>query len=386
MNEIPKKKAKRILKDFNFETEGSALALVGPVVGGAANQFPTLIMKSTANFSEDFIKKASTVRVTMEITDFLEKFYGIYDKDAKVLAYLMGYDPSEVEDGSVYNDDYFWEWYEKTYPDRRYADPVESDYQEYIQSKLEGIEVFKSLKESDSIADVLCTLSEDQYMGMLRDQERVEKALVNVESVTADQIVTRKSVEVQPIVAEEKKVKARIVKEATTALEEGHKQADLSDKDSVSFNTAGKAEHKTEVYKMTKPAVQVEKTETVDMVEKSQYEIIEKALDDQAVELQKALDALAVYKEAEAQRVTKARKDTLTELVADEAKTEVLFKALGELDEEGFTEVVEVLKGLVAQEAAEDEMFEEQGAKGKEVEVVTTKSLLAANIKAKYSK
>lgn len=386
MSEIVKKK--RRLKDFNFESEGAHLALVHKLQGGSANGFETLIMKSTANFSEEFIKKASTVRVTMEITDFLEKFYNIYGTDAKVLAFLLGYDPSEVKDGSVYNDEYFWSWFEDKYPDSPYADPVESDYQEYVQAKLEGIEVFKALKESDSIADVLCTLTEDQYMGMLRDQERVEKALVNIESVTADQIVSRKSVEVQPIVAEEKKVKARIVKEVTKASDKGHKQADLdSPESSVCANTAGKAEQKTEVHKMTKPAVQVEKTETVDMVEKSQFELVEKALNDQAVELQKALDALAVFKEAETARVTKARKEALTELSEDEAKTEVLFKALGELDEAGFNEVVEVLKGLkVAPEAAEDEMFEEQGAKGKEVEVVTTKSLLKASIEAKYSK
>ncbi len=85
-----KQKAKRKLKGFDFAKEGAAVALVGPSVGGPANGIPTLIAKAN-NFSPEFIKKMQQIQVTMELPDFLEKFFGIWGSDAEVLARLMGY-------------------------------------------------------------------------------------------------------------------------------------------------------------------------------------------------------------------------------------------------------------------------------------------------------
>lgn len=43
------------------------------------------------NFSPEFNKKMQQIGATMELPDFLEKFFGIWGSDAEVLARLMGY-------------------------------------------------------------------------------------------------------------------------------------------------------------------------------------------------------------------------------------------------------------------------------------------------------
>lgn len=44
-----KQKAKQVIKELDFSSDGCAVSLVGPSVGGAANNFKTLIFKSTLN-------------------------------------------------------------------------------------------------------------------------------------------------------------------------------------------------------------------------------------------------------------------------------------------------------------------------------------------------
>lgn len=59
---------KRKLSDFNFEVEGSHVALVGPEVGGAANGFTTLLTKSTKDITQEDVEKklSSDEGVTQE--------------------------------------------------------------------------------------------------------------------------------------------------------------------------------------------------------------------------------------------------------------------------------------------------------------------------------
>ena len=51
-------KAKRRLTDFNFESEGSHVALVHAAQGGGANGWTTLITKATNDISEQEVEKA----------------------------------------------------------------------------------------------------------------------------------------------------------------------------------------------------------------------------------------------------------------------------------------------------------------------------------------
>ena len=107
-----KQKAKRKLKGFDFAKEGAAVALVGPSVGGPANGIPILIAKAN-NFSPEFIKKMQQIQVTMELPDFLEKFFGIWGSDAEVLARLMGY--VEPEDETMESKEDYDKWIEERF-------------------------------------------------------------------------------------------------------------------------------------------------------------------------------------------------------------------------------------------------------------------------------
>ena len=145
-----KQKAKRKLKGFDFAKEGAAVALVGPSVGGPANGIPTLIAKAN-NFSPEFIQKMQQIQVTMELPDFLEKFFGIWGSDAEVLARLMGYvEPEDEEDDG-------WE--------------------NYIKEKLSAFTIIKSLHEAKNLPEALAQLTEQDYLDVLNDQVLIEKAL-----------------------------------------------------------------------------------------------------------------------------------------------------------------------------------------------------------------
>lgn len=353
------RKAKRRLKNFDFTTEGAHLALVHKEQGGPANEVHTLVMKSTANFTEEVIQKMQKISVEFELPDFLQKMFGMYWDDAHVLAALMGYKPESEDEEEEDSDSYYREW---------------------IESRLESFTVLKSLHESESMVDVLSKLDGETYLALLRDQERVEKALKKkpLDSETP----VEKSTE-QPVVAEKTKPKARIVKkvekeghkaEVTEAVE---KQAVVADE----ANPAVEADSKTEVHKMTVATVQVEKTEQVEMVEKAQFELIQKALEEQKEELQKARDLLAQFEKERKEAIAKARKDALVAAVEKTEEAEVLFKAVGELEEEAFQAVVGVLKSLAAKTEA-DPMFREEGSseEGEQVQ----KSALRAKLEAKY--
>lgn len=145
-----KRKATRVLKDLDFSKEGCAVALVGPSVGGAANTYTTLIAKSL-NFSEDFIKKMQAVQVTLELPDFLERFFGLYGSDAEVLARLMGYVEDEKDDVEEEN---YWE--------------------NYIQERLSAFKVLETLNESESVQKSLADLTEEEYLSVLNDQKYLE--------------------------------------------------------------------------------------------------------------------------------------------------------------------------------------------------------------------
>ena len=148
------KKAKRKLSDIDFSKEDAHVALVHKDQGGPANGHDySLILKSSNNFSPEFIQKMQQVQVTMELPDFLEKFFGIWGSDAEVLARLMGYVEPEDEDGEE-------DWWEN-----------------YIEEKLSAFTIIKSLHEAKNLPEALAQLTEQDYLDVLNDQVLIEKAL-----------------------------------------------------------------------------------------------------------------------------------------------------------------------------------------------------------------
>lgn len=149
-----RQKAKRKLKGFDFAKDGAAVALVGPSVGGPANGIPTLIAKAN-NFSPEFIRKAQEVQITMELPQFLEKFFYIWGKDAEFLAGLMG-------------------WVEPPEDEKQEA---QDDYNNWVEERFTSFSIIKSLHEAKNLPEALSQLTEQDYLDVLNDQVLIEKAL-----------------------------------------------------------------------------------------------------------------------------------------------------------------------------------------------------------------
>lgn len=246
-----KVKAVRKLSRFSFEQEGSAVALVGPIVGGAANGHRTLVTKSLTKRTPEFIKKAQEIQITLSVPEFLEKFFGIWQggSDNAVLASLMGYVAPEDED----------EW----------------DYESWITEKIQSYKIIKSLNESADITEALSALSDEEYLSVLTDQVTLEKA---IEEFTAEQ----ESSEVDTSTEVEKKVEASASKvtkkkekqmaNATNTVESQvvELQKSLNDKE-VALKKA--LEQIAEIEKVQKAVIVKAKTDKVQSVLKDEKQV-----------------------------------------------------------------------------------------------------------------
>lgn len=338
-----KVKAKRKLTDITFEHEGAHLALVHKAQGGAASGYKTLVMKSVDNRSPEFIEKASQVKVTLSLPDFLEKFFHVWGEDAELLATMFGYEPSEDESDDEYSTQSFWSWYREKAMEHGAVDswgdpltrPTSQDRKDWIEDQLQGIEILKSATLSKGSADFISSLSEEQYLGLLKDQQFIEKSFKLKE--TSD---------------------------------------DVSGKSGGKPNTGSKPKQT----KASKADTQENKMETI---EKAQYDAKEVELQKALADIQKAKEEIELFKAKEKEAVEKAREAEVTAAVEDVEASAKLFKAIKELDAEAFKDVVEVVKSL-ASKVDESEMFKEKGSPeaGEKVQ----KSALKAMIDAKYNK
>lgn len=321
-------KAKRRLSDINFEKEGSHLALVHKVQGGSANGYSTLVMKATDKYSEEFIKKASQVKVTLSLPDFLEKFFHVWGEDAELLATMFGYEPSEDESDDEYSTQSFWSWYREKAMEHGAVDswgdpltrPTSQDRKDWIEDQLQGVEILKSATLSKGSADFISSLSEEQYLGLLKDQQFIEKSFKLKE--TSD---------------------------------------DVSGKSGGKPNTGSKPKQT----KASKADTQENKMETI---EKAQYDAKEVELQKALADIQKAKEEIELFKAKEKEAVEKAREAEVTAAVEDVEASAKLFKAIKELDVEAFKDVVEVVKSLTAK-VDESEMFKEKGSPEEGVKV-----------------
>ena len=305
-------KAKRKLSDISFEHEGAHVALTHKSQGYSANGKPyALIMKSK---SQEFIEKIQQVKVTMELPDFLEKFFYVWGEDAKALAYLMGYvEPAETQ--AMENQE------------------ASEEFQKWIEDRVSGIEILKSLKESENASLAIAAMDEKDILTVLKAQAQLEPFLN------------------QP---------------------EGEPSGKQLEKNMPNPNTE-----------------MVEKSALVDLQKSfdDQKVALEKAaadLESAKVELEKASAKIAEYEAEKAQAKVEARKAALKDAVADDAKVEVLFKSLSVASDEDFAATVETLKGLrAAQENTE--LFKEAGASAGE-NPSATESPIQKALKAEMAK
>lgn len=292
--------AKRRLSNFNFEKDGSHIALVGPSVGGAANQFTTLITKSTDNIKVKDIEKASEVTVTMSMVDFLCKFFGLWYEDAIVLAAIFGYQDID-----------------EAYSFQESADA----YEEYLQERVDAVQIMKSLvldKELEDIKKAVGELQPKDYLTILKAQEIFEK---NFEDVSAKIATLKKSSDKEGVT---------VSKETISPSVELKKQEEDSMSEFIS-----KSAHEEAVTKAVEVAIQ-------------------KALAPVQEELQKAKEQLAEVEKAKKVQVEKARKDAISEVERDAEKAEALFKSTEVLNDEAFDVIVKSLKAKEEQLSSSD--------------------------------
>lgn len=298
------RKAKRKLTDINFENEGSHLALVHKDQGGAASGYSTLIMKATDKYSPEFIQKATQVQVTLTFEEFLRKFFNMWYDEAEILATMLGMEDDDEEDG----------------------------YQDYVERQVASFQILKSAYESENKVDFLSNLSEQDYLSVLETQEKIEKAL-------------EASPTIEP---SEDKSKVQGV----------GKQPESKTVNKQNKQKAGKAV----------PKEDNNMSGTPETIEKAQYDAKEVELQKALEEIQKAKQEIEAFKAKEKQAIEKAREAQIKEAVADEAEATKLFKAVKDLEDEAFTDVVGVVKALAAK-LDDSDMFHEKGSKEEGVKV-----------------
>ena len=328
-------KAKRKLSDISFEKEGAHVALVSKEQGGPANAHDYALVLKAANFTDEHIQKASKIRVTMDITEFLQKFFGVYYTDSYILAQALGFDTT--------SDD---------------AEETNS-YEDYITSQVQSIEVLKSLHDAEDLKSVLASLDPDDYLAMLKDQETIEKALKKI-----DKQAKTKSDKVTPVVTE----------------------SDTSTNASVekSVEPSGSDKPKKEETMPTPNSQVIEKE--VEVIEKSQYTVLEKALEENRVALEKALEQVKAYEAEKKEAIAKAKTEKIQNIVKDEKKTAVLAKAALSLEsEDDFTAFVAAVQAMMTT-VETSEMFVEKGAKVDTQEAAPKETAIEKALKAKFGK
>jgi hypothetical protein len=307
-------KAKRQLKDISFDGENAHMAVVGKQAGGPANGKDFfLTLKSNNSYSEETIQKASTVKLELEITEYLRRFYDLYWDQSEVLARSLGFTTAQMD-----------------YEAKEKAEDS-TEYVSWIDEQVKSIEVIKSFKDSKNVLSDFVKLSEDQYLQFIQDQELVEKAFKLIEQNSS-------------------KVNTKVENGSTDTVA---KSAKLSE---------SRVDPET---KVTKGKSMSGKTETSpELIEKSVLTEVQKALDEKAVELQKALDLISQMKQKEKEAITKSRFETLKSAVKDETKATTLFKAFSLVEsDEDFQAVVKAVGDLVEQVEKSD-LFKETGASG----------------------
>lgn len=279
-------KAKRRLSNMDFSGETAAIALVHKDQGGPANLSPKALILKAVNPVADISKEIqkAQVQVTMSFQEFLRKFFGMYSEDALVLARLLGMEevPPEVEE--VEYEDY---------------------YENYINERVASFNIMKALHESTDLEKAVAELDQKDFLLVLQEQAKVEKALAAYDK---------------------KKAKKTTPKPKTK-----------------------------------------EENMTTETVEKSQLESIQKALEDTKNALQAAQEEIAKAKADQKALILKARNEALAEVIKDEKHLAVISKAVDLVESnETFVEILDVLKALItAKEAVEkSQLLNELGGNG----------------------
>ena len=262
-------KAKRKLSELTFEHENAHVALVSKEQGHGANGHHYALVMKSSGFSQEAVQKMQQIQVTMDLPDFLRKFFSLYYDESEVLARMMGYVPEEVEDDDNYGSE------------------------AYYAKRLESFTIMKSLNEAEDKLKALSLLNETEYLALLNDQVKVEKAFAALDANKSDTAAT--------VVESENSTNASVEK---------------------SVGASG-----SKVTKSKKENMTLKTEPTVEMIEKSALVVVQKALEEKDVELQKALADVAAFKAAEKEQITKSKTAQVVAVVQNEKIRDAIVKA-----------------------------------------------------------
>lgn len=164
-------KAKRRLKNFDFEEHGANVSLVGPAVGSGANSRKVLAIKSTNQGIRptDPVKVSKAleqITVTLSMEEFLRKFFSMWSDDAEVLTKLLGFeteheaymkereDRESSEDSS--DDEYDWD----------------EEHEKWISERMSQFSLMKSLHENPNQ-----TIADEDFISISILQSKLEESL-----------------------------------------------------------------------------------------------------------------------------------------------------------------------------------------------------------------
>ena len=334
------RKAKRRLTDISFDNEGSHIALVHENQGHGANGHHYSLCLKATEFSEEFLEKMNQVQVTMEVPEFLERFFKLEKEDVKFLSYLLGYREDMTKE----------------------AMEPEMDYKKWIEENTISFEVIKTLKNAENYLEVLSDLNEEQYLNLLQTQEKFEKSLKEHNPVVKA-TATQESPEV---------VKTTKADVNTSTVQ--HEVKEGKGRSPV-VKTKNKEKRMSE-----SPSVEVKDAATQEMVEKSAFEAIQKQFAETQEALEKAMATVAQFEQEKKELIAKQRLANLEAVVAKE-HADVIFKAVKDTADEDFQAVVKAL-GTISAAVAQSDLFVEKGVVVED-KPVENESAVARLIKAK---
>lgn len=354
--ENTKVKAKRKINALDFTGANAAVALVSKDQGGPANGVTTLLIKAS-NFSDDFIKKASQITVTMEITEYLRRFFYVYDVDAEILARSLGFTTAAQDKAAIeQKEDLLEDNSPPEYPDWE-TEPGDKKFERYVDYKVASIQVMKKLHTAESLTEALSSLTEEEYLQFLKDQSLLEKAFAKIEKESPEVVETTKA-------------------DVNTSITQREVEEGKGNSPVVKTTNKEKRMSKTQ----SAQSVEVEVTTTQEMVEKSAFESIQKQFVETQEMLQKALATVAQFEQEKKELIAKQRLANLEAVVAKE-HADVIFKAVKDTADEDFQAVVKAL-GTISAAVAQSDLFVEKGVVVED-KPVENESAVAKLLKAK---
>lgn len=210
-------------------------------------------------------------------------------------------------------------------------------YENYIEEKLQSFTIIKALHEAKNLPDALSKLTEQDYLDVLTDQAEIEKVLKAFDNKKSDTSTDVENTKVEV---------------STSKVNKSKKEKQMA---------------------------------TPEMVEKAKFVEVQKQLEDQKVELAKALEQLNKIEQEKKEAIVKSKTDAVKAVVKDEKQAAVVVKAALALEDQAdFDALVEVFKST-NDLLEKSGLFQEQGVSAEAAED-NKESKLAQVIKSKYAK